>query len=162
MRARYIGDPRNDGDGPSSLELFDRVWPKFKWLPIDAIPPKMEGNWHFQIDRSDTPCEVEETQERGPSAYETHGVQASVPVPFGEDGKPSLKPVDPFDHDKNGAPGGSLPEAQRPNAERIAAMRAEITALNGKQPHHSAGLAKVEEALQAAREQAAFLAENED
>ncbi|MDP1873640.1 hypothetical protein [Phenylobacterium sp.] len=49
MKAMFIGDPRNDGDGPKVLMLHGVAFPKNEWVdPVpSALEGKLAGNSHF-------------------------------------------------------------------------------------------------------------------
>lgn len=48
--ARFIGDPRNDGDGPAVLALWDHSFPKGEWVGVtDAgLFARLVTNNHFE------------------------------------------------------------------------------------------------------------------
>lgn len=50
MRARFIGDPRNGGDGPAGLVLWGQTFPKGEWAPVESpdLFRKLAGNDHFE------------------------------------------------------------------------------------------------------------------
>lgn len=87
MKAKFIGDPDNDFDGPKVLRLFGRQFPKDRFVTISAIGletekdvarvlAKLSGNNHFEVGDG-----------------EGDAVEIAAP--------------DPLDHDRNGKKGGS-------------------------------------------------------
>lgn len=102
MRARFIGDPRRGGEGPSLLPFMGVTFIKGDWsedLP-DPVAKKVSGNSHFET--SDEPASEEATV-----------------IVDGAEAKP-----DPLDHDGDGKKGG----ANEPS-ESILALRAELDAM---------------------------------
>lgn len=64
MRARFIGDPRNGGEGALALSSFGVDFVKGEWTPIPAaVVAKLQGNHHFEID-------TDEDGEPGPTIEE--------------------------------------------------------------------------------------------
>lgn len=59
--------------------------------------------------------------------------------------------IAPLDGDKDGEPGGSKPEADDPEADEKAALRAELEMLGQPSPHHKTGVAKLRELVAAAK-----------
>lgn len=58
MKARFIGDPNNDGDGPKVLTLFGRQFPKDRFVTIegedaDAVLGKLSANDHFEVEEGE-------------------------------------------------------------------------------------------------------------
>lgn len=49
MRAKFIGDPRNGGEGPNVTTILGKTFRKDQWTPIDSekVFRKLEGNSHF-------------------------------------------------------------------------------------------------------------------
>lgn len=58
MKAMFIGDPRNDGDGPKVLTLQGVAFPKNEWVePVpSALEGKLAGNSHFMTEGGDLPA----------------------------------------------------------------------------------------------------------
>lgn len=54
MRARFIGDPRHGGEGPSSFPFGGVVFVKGEWLSDipEAIAGKVRGNSHFETEET--------------------------------------------------------------------------------------------------------------
>ncbi|MDZ4321936.1 MAG: hypothetical protein U1A07_24415 [Phenylobacterium sp.] len=54
MRARFIGDPRHGGEGPSSFPFGGVVFVKGEWLSDipEAIADKVRGNSHFETEET--------------------------------------------------------------------------------------------------------------
>lgn len=101
MRARFIGDPRRDGEGPKTLLFMGVQFVKGQWsaeLP-NPVAKKVSGNSHF------------ETTEDEPTELDASADPADV------DG------ADPLDHDGDGKKGG----ANEPS-EAVIALRAELDA----------------------------------
>ena len=52
MRAKFVGDPMNEGEGPDVLLAFGVAWEKGK---ARDVPPgaeaKIAGNRHFRVTR---------------------------------------------------------------------------------------------------------------
>jgi hypothetical protein len=119
LRARFIGDPRHGGEGPSSFPFGGVVFVKGEWLSDipEAIASKVRGNSHFET----------------------------------EDAAEKPAKIIPLDLDGDGKPGGSLPDAESPDAAEIAKLRADLTDL-GASFHHKAGAKKLRELLDAALE----------
>ena len=85
MKARFIGDPAHDHEGPTRISLFGRVFPKGRFITIDGDDAahalrKLSGNNHFEV-------------------AEGEGDAAETPKP------------DPLDHDRDGKKGGSRTKA---------------------------------------------------
>lgn len=54
MRARFTGDPRHGGEGPSSFPFGGVVFTKNEWLSDipEAIADKVRGNSHFETEET--------------------------------------------------------------------------------------------------------------
>lgn len=51
MRARFIGDPRNNGEGASALSFAGVEFIKDEWTPVSAaLGKKLAKNDHFELD----------------------------------------------------------------------------------------------------------------
>lgn len=51
MRARFIGDPRNGGEGASALSFAGVDFIKGEWSDVpDSFAAKIAGNNHFEVD----------------------------------------------------------------------------------------------------------------
>lgn len=50
MQARFIGDPRNGGDGPAGLVLWGHSFPKGEWVPVESpdLFARLKNNDHFE------------------------------------------------------------------------------------------------------------------
>lgn len=60
MRARFIGDPMNGGEGPESLSLFGVDFRKGEWTDVPAaFARKIRGNSHFETEAVPSPDEDE-------------------------------------------------------------------------------------------------------
>lgn len=80
----------------------------------------------------------------------TEGVDiASIPPKLLKNPTFQVEP-DPLDHDEDGKPGGSRPEADDPDADEKAKIRADLAELGVTQPHPRTGLPKLRAALEAA------------
>lgn len=54
MRARFIGDPRNGGEGASALSFAGVAFVKGEWSDVpDAFAAKLAGNNHFEVDANE-------------------------------------------------------------------------------------------------------------
>lgn len=103
MKAQFIGDPRHNGDGPAVLRLHGVDFPKDQWVdPIPAsLEAKLPGHSHFL------------TAESGEGGLVTVQAPDAPLYVFGE----GSTEVDPqfaaFDHDGDGAPGGSTASPEK-------------------------------------------------
>jgi hypothetical protein len=51
MRARFVGDPRYDGDGPERLIAFGLDFVKGEWRDVpDDVAGLLSGHTHFEMD----------------------------------------------------------------------------------------------------------------
>lgn len=125
MRARFIGDPRHGGEGPSSFPFGGVVFTKNEWLSDipEAIADKVRGNSHF---------ETEETVPVTSASFAAKGPDVTAN---------SVK-ITPPDLDGDGKPGCSLPADQDPEAAEKAELRAQLADL-GVTAHHKTGLTKL-------------------
>lgn len=50
MQARFIGDPKNGGDGPAGLVLWGHSFPKGQWAPVESpdLFRRLKNNDHFE------------------------------------------------------------------------------------------------------------------
>lgn len=57
MKFTYVGDPLNDGDGPSEIMLFGFVFTKGKAIEVtsEAAMAKLATNSHFKAAKSRAP-----------------------------------------------------------------------------------------------------------
>lgn len=58
MRARFIGDPNNEGEGPKVLPLYGINFPHGEWVSIDGnhlAMTKLWGNNHFEVEAGEAP-----------------------------------------------------------------------------------------------------------
>ncbi len=54
MRARFIGDPRNGGEGASALSFAGVEFVKGEWTDVpEAFAAKIAGHSHFEADAND-------------------------------------------------------------------------------------------------------------
>lgn len=60
MKVRYIGDPKDNFAGPSTIDYFDHSFTKGEWIEVDDNDPetaklraKLPGNGTFQVDAKD-------------------------------------------------------------------------------------------------------------
>lgn len=54
MKFRFIGDPRNNFDGPDVLEKFDHIFTRSDWTEVtdDFVIRKLLGSSHYESDAS--------------------------------------------------------------------------------------------------------------
>lgn len=52
MKARFIGDPRHDGEGPEQITCFGLAFVKGEWREVPDGMPKIAGHSHFEIEQS--------------------------------------------------------------------------------------------------------------
>lgn len=81
MRARFIGDPRHDGEGPSVLEAFGLSFTKGQWVNIDgneAAMRKLPGNNHFEVDKGVVAAAIPAPTAKASPAPQTAPQAASV------------------------------------------------------------------------------------
>lgn len=51
MRARFVGDPRYDGDGPERLTALGVDFVKGEWRDVpDDVAGRLSGHSHFEVD----------------------------------------------------------------------------------------------------------------
>jgi len=51
MKARFIGDPRNNGEGAPALSFGGVTFAKGEWADVPAsLVAKLTGNSHFEVD----------------------------------------------------------------------------------------------------------------
>jgi len=52
MRARFIGDPRDNFSGPDVLEMFNTKFPRDQWINVEEGPfaVKLRRHNHFEVD----------------------------------------------------------------------------------------------------------------
>lgn len=118
MKAKYVGDPRHDGDGPKSVTLHGVTFPKNEW--VGDLPPALEAklpnNSHFEV----SGASVEKPP--NPPLAEVNEV---VPQPEAADDYPHLTPAQEkaLDRDGEGEPGGSTATDEK------AALIAELEAM---------------------------------
>lgn len=108
MRARFIGDPRRDGEGPSLLPFMGVVFIKGEWsedLP-EPVAKKVSGNSHFET--SDDAAPEVEVQAETSDISQDHDAE-----------------IEPLDHDGDGQKGGAVQVDQE-----VEALRADLTALS--------------------------------
>lgn len=58
MEAKFIGDPRNNFEGPGSIELQGVTFPYDQWVKVDpasAVARKVAASDHFET-RADKPA----------------------------------------------------------------------------------------------------------
>jgi hypothetical protein len=77
MRARFVGDPNDNGSGPSEIRAYGLDFEKGVWREVPDDFPLHHS--HFEVRGSSAPPQA----------------------------------VNPFDHDGDGRPGGSLPGPRR-------------------------------------------------
>lgn len=72
MRARFVGDPRNGGDGPENLTHLGVAFTKGKWEPVSAeVGSNLSNHTHF---------EVEAFNGAEPAAFDHDGEPVAHPV----------------------------------------------------------------------------------
>jgi len=52
VRAKFVGDPLNGGEGPPSLTLQGIEFPRSKWVSVDgasSLARKLAQSSHFQV-----------------------------------------------------------------------------------------------------------------
>lgn len=59
MRFRFVGDPRNNGDGPDEFEKFGHVFSRDSWTDVDDpfVIGKMLNNPHFEVASDGSPID---------------------------------------------------------------------------------------------------------
>lgn len=128
MLARFIGDPRNGGDGPRLVSTFGFEFIKGDWRDVsDECALKLVGNDHFEVEGLTVAkvTVVEETFTRDDlAAWAREGFAA-------------------FDGDGDGRLGGFA----GPTDEALT-LRAALDA-KGIKYHHKAGVAKLRALLEA-------------
>lgn len=63
-KARYIGDPRHDGEGPDQVESCNHAFTKGEWTEVSAeAARRLANNNHFEVD-------TDEDGEPGPTVEE--------------------------------------------------------------------------------------------
>jgi hypothetical protein len=52
MRFRFVGDPRNNGDGPEEFEKFEHSFSRDKWTEVDDqfVIGKLINSRHFEAE----------------------------------------------------------------------------------------------------------------
>lgn len=51
MRARFVGDPRNGGEGPESLSQYGVSFTKGIWEPVSAeVGSRLSNHTHFEVE----------------------------------------------------------------------------------------------------------------
>lgn len=81
MKARFIGDPRDDFSGPKTIPLFGRTFPKGRFVTIEGddaekVIGKLQANDHFEVGEGEgeAPAAVAaEVAEAGPPAVSKTG-----------------------------------------------------------------------------------------
>lgn len=143
MQAKFIGDPNDDFSGPRVYSFRGVDFPKGKWVPLtDAVTfAKCEGSSHFET-----------SNEAAPAASEPTGdVGEDLITPAG-DSLFNGAPVDAFDQDGDGQPGGPV------ESDEKTALIAALEAIPDAQFKRSWGVAR----LTAALEEARFLAGDDE
>lgn len=96
MKARFVGNPSSDGDGPERLTVFGGEFVKGEWREVsDDVAARLSTNNHFEV---------------GEPAPEPAPEPAAEVV--AEDAFNGADPL-AFDHDQNGQPGGSKKRRKR-------------------------------------------------
>jgi len=55
MRARYIGDPRDNGGGPEEFVFFGALFLKGEWREIEPdVAARVSGHSHFEVEGAAT------------------------------------------------------------------------------------------------------------
>lgn len=120
MKARFIGDPRNGGDGPRLVSTFGFDFIKGEWRDVsDECAQKLVGNDHFEVE--------------GLTLIEGQFTVKDEPAPAA---------FAAFDGDGDGKPGG-FPEP----SDEVLSLRAQLDA-KGIKYHHKAGVAKLRALLE--------------
>lgn len=53
-KARYIGDPRHDGEGPAEVDSCNHHFVKGEWTDVSAeAARRLANNNHFEVDTDD-------------------------------------------------------------------------------------------------------------
>jgi len=92
MKARFIGNPAKDGEGPDSLTMFGEAFEKGEWREVpDPVAARLSGNNHFEV--------AETAPEPVAEAVVENAFNGADPLAF--------------DHDQNGQPGGSKKRRKR-------------------------------------------------
>lgn len=148
MRAKFIGDPNDDFSGPRVYSFRGVDFPKGKWVPLtDAVTfAKCEGSSHFETSDETAPAKAE------PNADLTGDLGEDVIEAQDDDSLFNGAPVEAFDHDGDGKPGGPVESAEK------TALIAALEAIPDAQFKRSWGVAR----LTAALEEARFLAGDDE
>ena len=127
MKAMFIGDPRNDGDGPKVLTLHGVAFPKNEWVdPVpSALEGKLAGNSHFVTEEGELPAglamaDPDHTRAAVLAAAFPDLVEPAAPAPVEGDPAPDVvepapaayphltdAQVEALDRDGDGVAGGS-------------------------------------------------------
>ena len=119
MKARFIGDPRHNGDGPAVLHLYGVDFAKGEW--VDPIPSTLEaklpGNNHFETAESGAATVHVKI---GPTDVYVFGDATTEirDIPAAEASREAAEtanasPFAAFDHDRDGKPGGSTSSPEK-------------------------------------------------
>jgi hypothetical protein len=149
MQAKFIGDPNDDFSGPRVYSFRGVDFPKGKWVPLtDAVTfAKCEGSSHFETSNETVAANAE------PGAELTGGLGEDVlEAPGGDDSLFNGAPVEAFDQDGDGQPGGPV------ESDEKTALIAALEAIPDAQFKRSWGVAR----LTAALEEARFLAGDDE
>ena len=80
VAARFIGDPRNGGDGPASVTMWGHTFAKGVWteLTTELAEKRARGNDHFEVSDTAKPEEVKPAEPvRAPEPEVTGGIPAN-------------------------------------------------------------------------------------
>lgn len=143
MKAKFIGDPNDNFDGPRVFPFRGIDFPKGKWVAVadEATFAKCALSNHFE-----TSGEAEEAAVE-PAEPELAPESADQPEPALDDPEPAAdpEPISALDHDADGKPGGSTASPEK------AAIIAELEAIPGAEFDGRWGVPKLQAALEAAR-----------
>ncbi|CAN7308755.1 hypothetical protein LJR164_001629 [Phenylobacterium sp. LjRoot164] len=142
MKARFVGDPRRNGEGPDVMHLYGVDFPKGEWvgdLPR-VLEAKLPGNNHFETSDG---LSVGGVSDIVPGQTYT----ITVPEAAQAEPSPSVGSFAAFDPDGDGKPGGSTSSAEKD------ALFAQLDGL-GAQYDRRWGPARLQAALEVAQFQA--------
>lgn len=158
MRAKFVGDPSDGFSGPNVYSFRGVNFPKGKWVPLTDAETfrKCEGSSHFETSKAKAA-----TVEYASNGPQTEADAETCPEAeiddalTGEPGDDAFNGADPaaFDHDNDGAPGGS-----EPAGDEKADLIAQLEAIPEAEFDKRWGVPRLQAALEAAR----FLAGDED
>lgn len=155
MRAKFVGDPSDGFSGPNVYPFRGVNFPKGKWVGLTDAETfrKCEGSSHFETSNA----KAATVEHASNAAQDNDGQQAAEQVEAltGEPDEDAFNGADPaaFDHDNDGAPGGS-----EPAGDEKSDLIAQLEAIPQAEFDKRWGVPRLQAALEAAR----FLAGDED